>query len=140
MLRFELNICSCVKCFQLWWLYKSKHFISGLNQLVSSSVFECLREDFFILVGDFVCSCLRIFLYDFGSSEHFFLPLKFCCIFPAMPSCNQEIEEVGPAPSVCLCVRLSVCSSVSTCLTACFAPLFFCLFFLFVLLSNSHMN
>lgn len=53
------------------------------------------------------CSCLWIFLYDFGSSEHFFsLPLNFCCIFPAMPSCNQEIEEVGPA----LSVHPSLCS------------------------------
>lgn len=64
------------------------------------------------------CSCLWIFLYDFGSSEHFFpLPLNFCCIFPAMPSCNQEIEEVGPALSVCPSI------SVFTCPTACFTPL-----------------
>lgn len=61
-----------------------------------------------------VCSCLWIFLYDFGSSESFFQPLKFCCIFPAMPSCNQEIEEVGPAPCVCPSVRLQLCVHLLT--------------------------
>lgn len=68
---------------------------------------------------------LCVFAHVSGSSSmilealsiFFSLPLNFCCIFPAMPSCNQEIEEVGPALSVCPSI------SVFTCPTACFTPL-----------------
>lgn len=77
-----------------------------------------IRDNFFLLFADFNFphvsgSSSIIFLFLFLEALNIFsCLLKFCCIFPAMPSCNQEIEEVGPAPSVhtpCPPVCLPVC-------------------------------
>lgn len=82
----------------------------------------CWREDFLSFQclhfsSVFLLMSLDLPLWFWKLWAFFFLPLNFCCIFPAMPSCNQEIEEVGPALSVCPSI------SVFTCPTACFTPL-----------------
>lgn len=82
----------------------------------------CWREDFLTFQclhfsSVFLLMSLDLPLWFWKLWAFFSLPLNFCCIFPAMPSCNQEIEEVGPALSVCPSI------SVFTCPTACFTPL-----------------
>lgn len=89
---------------------------------------QWIRDDFFLLFADFNFphvsgSSSIIFNFFFLEALNIFsCLLKFCCIFPAMPSCNQEIEEVGPAPPV-----HTPCSPVclSACVPACFTPFFF---------------
>lgn len=91
------------------WLTQHQHTNSTNHVLFLKFIMfnKCwIREDFFLLFADFIfphvsgSSSMIFFIYFWKLWTFFSCLLKFFCIFPAMPSCTQEIEEVGTVPSV----------------------------------------